>query len=655
MTLVGHQYMHRRLTTLAAFTWVALVLAGGLASSALATPAHFKAGGPSESVYVQATEDPAAVTQTLETEFGEVECTMASAKGTASATAGVATLAELSLFGSAASGTSGVCHAFGEEAEVKANECKLRLHAGTYEGEGKATGSADLICPDGKDLEVATSSCTVLIPTQTGLGPLVYEPEGGKLVSLTATESFSGLRYVGEGESCSGIHEDGTLEGRLALSASEDEGGSEGKPVSLEAVEGKEEEATAHFKADGEAPATIKLKARQDASKSRPNQELTTTFGAIDCQTLQGEGTTTLSTSEAAYEGISYSGHFDEAGDCEALEEFATTVAFNGCHYAFHAGTTVTEGEALGTVDLLCPEGKSVEVKVGGGVCVLTIPAQEGLGPVRYRSVANEATGKEDLTAELRLEELDYQGDVFCSTELKHDGSLIGNVKLSAVTDDKAEEALNLTVAGAAHFQANSPTGNVLIHAEEDPSAPEQELFVDTGEMRCDIFTATGTASNTSSEVALDDVTYKGDYFEGGEECEAFGLESVVEFNGCEYKLHAGTIVSSGTSEGTVDLVCPEEQQVEIKVAGGLCTTDIPEQSGVNGITYHTVETEGIEEITVEVHATNIAYKETGLCGEGELTNNAEYNGKVTLKAFEDNEGEAGERVDVTIVEAETE
>jgi hypothetical protein len=231
--------------------------------------------------------------------------------------------------------------------------------------------------------------------------------------------------------------------------------------------------------------------------------------------------------------------------------------------------------------------------------------------------------------------------------------ALVAAFAMSAVAASAAQ-------AEAAHFTATSPTGAVTFHATNHPTeTSEQEFNVDGGETRCSTFTATGTAEATDPEhpetitessIALHDVTYKGMYFAGSEACEAFGLESETAFNGCEYDFHAGTIVNPGTSEGTVDIVCPSGQQVEIVIAGGLCTLDFPAQTGINGITYHTVQTEGHpEEITVEAHANNITYRETGLCGNGELKHNMEYHGKATVKAFEDNEGVDGNQVDATI------
>jgi poly(3-hydroxybutyrate) depolymerase len=224
--------------------------------------------------------------------------------------------------------------------------------------------------------------------------------------------------------------------------------------------------------------------------------------------------------------------------------------------------------------------------------------------------------------------------------------ALVAAFAMSAVAASAAQ-------AEAAHFTATSPTGFVTLHATQDPDNPGQEFEVNSGLTECDIVTATGTAPNTAASVTVHDVTYTGDYFEGGNECEAFGLESEVEFNGCEYEFHAGTIVNPGTSAGSVDLVCAGENEVEIVVAGGLCTVSVPPQTGINGITYHTVETNEIEEITVEAHSSNIKYSESGACGSGTDTNGV-YNGRSTVKAFEDDEGVDGNQVDVTITGSET-
>jgi hypothetical protein len=88
-----------------------------------------------------------------------------------------------------------------------------------------------------------------------------------------------------------------------------------------------------------------------------------------------------------------------------------------------------------------------------------------------------------------------------------------------------------------------------------------------------------------------------------------------------------------GLLEGTFDIVCtgrPEPQEITMNT-GFLCTTHITQQSGVGPVTYHTVETEGKETVTVEIAAHNLRGHHEGLCGEATVTNGT-YEGKLTLR-----------------------
>ena len=180
------------------------------------------------------------------------------------------------------------------------------------------------------------------------------------------------------------------------------------------------------------------------------------------------------------------------------------------------------------------------------------------------------------------------------------------------------------------------------------------------------MFTGLGTAKATNpgeperiteSTLTLKGIEYYGDPESkntaetDGPECLGFGLEAMVDFatNGCHYTFHAGTIVNPGTSEGTVDLVCSKNEGVLIDIGNGLCTVKVPAQNGINGITYHTVETDGIEEITVEAHSNNLSYRDGGAGGNETLQNNGKYRGKATVKAFEDENDVDGEQVNATI------
>lgn len=204
--------------------------------------------------------------------------------------------------------------------------------------------------------------------------------------------------------------------------------------------------------------------------------------------------------------------------------------------------------------------------------------------------------------------------------------------------------------ATEAHLKADSDTENAIVKVEQDPTEPHQKLALDSSTFDCDMLAAEGTAPKTTDEVTLESVEYYGRTSNTTGLCSFIGLSATLNFNGCQYTLHAGETTAEGTSEGTLDLICPEGQEVEYSVFG--CTVSVPEQASIAGIGYHEVETGGNREITVEINAANITYEEEGFfCSNpGEATNNGEYEGRAVAKAFEDI---TGEQVDVTLVDTE--
>jgi hypothetical protein len=95
--------------------------------------------------------------------------------------------------------------------------------------------------------------------------------------------------------------------------------------------------------------------------------------GALTCPgielkaTLEGFQTPEFTTSLVKY-----------TGSCIFLGQ-AATVSMNGCNYDFH-GT--------GTIDIVCPAGKEIEVSVLA--CEVLIPAQSGLGSVSFTNISSD-------------------------------------------------------------------------------------------------------------------------------------------------------------------------------------------------------------------------------------------------------------------------
>lgn len=202
--------------------------------------------------------------------------------------------------------------------------------------------------------------------------------------------------------------------------------------------------------------------------------------------------------------------------------------------------------------------------------------------------------------------------------------------------------ALAALTAAAAHgvpadFKADTTTTNAIYKLEDDPTAREQIFLTEFGEINCNTFSAHGTAHQTATTLTATGVEYSSDYFEPQGPCEAFGLEMELIFGGCDYVFHAGTISGEGESTGTMDIVCPPGQEIEIVTS--VCTVSVPGQTGLGSVTY----TDGggsPRDITVDIQVENLVYSGEGLFCSGEFANGV-YDGKMTLKAYNDNSEEA--------------
>jgi hypothetical protein len=210
------------------------------AAAAHAEFAHFKADSTSTFVKIHATQDPTGgAEQVFTTNFGEVNCDILTATGTSDNTASSVTLDSISYTADYFE-ESNACEAFGLEATINFNGCEYVFHAGTYDGEGMSTGTADLVCPPGKEVEInAAGLCVVSVPGQTGLGNITYQNGGGtpQDVTVEANVGVGGgkaIRYSGAGLLCSGTFENGTYTGKATVTAVEDATGE--KPVAVTIV-----------------------------------------------------------------------------------------------------------------------------------------------------------------------------------------------------------------------------------------------------------------------------------------------------------------------------------------------------------------------------------------------------------------------------------
>lgn len=108
-----------------------------------------------------------------------------------------------------------------------------------------------------------------------------------------------------------------------------------------------------------------------------------------------------------------------------------------------------------------------------------------------------------------------------------------------------------------------------------------------------------------------------------------------VHLNGCHYIFTIDAKNPLGGGTGSVEIVCPAGQQIEVTTS--LCDIDIPPQKA-GGITYKNVAN---GDVTIEARITTLTYKETKTSifapctnnhhtGDGALTSN------VLVSGFED-------------------
>jgi hypothetical protein len=122
-----------------------------------------------------------------------------------------------------------------------------------------------------------------------------------------------------------------------------------------------------------------------------------------------------------------------EAGTLTVLPNYGTScsiggnqvhVSNNGCDFRWHAGATIQMDVVGGFMDIVCPDTKIDFEITSEPVCHVTVPAQNGIGSLRYTN----NTGAEDVTLDFGLENLFYELDNGCAVV----GAFFGEYKGSS-------------------------------------------------------------------------------------------------------------------------------------------------------------------------------------------------------------------------------
>ena len=191
------------------------------------------------------------------------------------------------------------------------------------------------------------------------------------------------------------------------------------------------------------------IEATPDPGSGR--QVLTSPFGKVRCEEVQGTAVLNERSNELTSEEIGYS------GDCTALGLFPTTVDAEGCHFTFTVEETETASTSNGSVHLDCPEGTgSITVtifEVGSEpphpeeelICTIHIPGGQTFGGITYHNIETE-DGIMHVTVEANTGGViheSHEGSL-CGTGTSETDSYTGSFIASA-TNSKGEP-INTTI-----------------------------------------------------------------------------------------------------------------------------------------------------------------------------------------------------------------
>ena len=117
-------------------------------------------------------------------------------------------------------------------ATIDMNGCNYLFHAGTTVEPGntnRTQGTADIVCPTGKQIVVTSSTCTIDIGPQTGLGPVYYENTAVSPKDVDINPAITNIKYTQTKTtsffSCGeGTFTNGTYKGKVTITGETSKG-----------------------------------------------------------------------------------------------------------------------------------------------------------------------------------------------------------------------------------------------------------------------------------------------------------------------------------------------------------------------------------------------------------------------------------------------
>lgn len=577
-----------------------------VAASAESAVFHIESYG---SVNMSTTDSPSSSDQEFATDVGSIECGQFSATATRDDSPSAMALSDL---------VYDECEFIGSETDFRSNGCIYTLAAGNVTESQSSAGTVKLDCPE-KPLEfeaeiIGYSLCTVKIPSQSAR-PVTFESDAGKIAT---SFDFKGLHYSYEGECGSGSNTNGTSSGDIEISAVTDDKAEDAVDL---LVLSPAEEPSALFHADSTAGAA-------KTYFKAPSQHIAAYY-EVECGEMTAAGTTGISSTSLVTGPVASS-------SCPWIP-YGATLNFNNCKFKYDAGTWHGAGMSSGSVKISSCTNPvhPIEIDVGEKCTIKIGPGEADL------LFTPNADGS--IAANVDIDGLHYsysdKGAPYCGEGSGDDGTYSADVTLGAVTNDGAEDPVDLRVGAVAQFKPDS-ADPVTAHSRADPSSPSQFFSTDVGWTGCNEYSGTTKGKGVSAAWGVGNIAFG--------ECYVLGAEGEVDFNGCVYYVHAGVYLGKGSSSGWVDLVCPEGKAVELKAlywGGTLCTIKVPTQTNLNGVSFGPGGGEP-ETIAASADIGGMHYTYEGFCGEGSGANGT-YEGEIQVSGVTRDETEP---VDLSVI-----
>jgi hypothetical protein len=126
--------------------------------------------------------------------------------------------------------------------------------------------------------------------------------------------------------------------------------------------------------------------------------------GTVECVTVKFHGTL-----EAASEMLTLGATYENCATPNGGA--AVGINMNGCDYEFNAGETVEADKVKGTLDIVCPAGKEIEIKEAANGCTVKIPSQNGLSQLTY----TDHTIARDFDVDIGITGMSYTQNANCA------------------------------------------------------------------------------------------------------------------------------------------------------------------------------------------------------------------------------------------------